>query len=236
MTRCLAWSFCTRRTAPHYCLLGSPERGCGATVSIFYLYQHLWTKLGLLLPLALGRGEPLIGLEVWVEGETLMQTCLVTWSMGPLFVQLLLSLDLFEHDPGCTMSNFRWIAGIPRSQWVVLVSWLLGVPWPNKYSCYCLLTHKSLMTLMTWCHKYSEQVMFCGISRCFRPPWIYDDRMKENEQSPVRVRKENCGWILLFIPCEYELFWTLLSAGYGKESIYQIKSCLSFTCNYTNSL
>ena len=77
--------------------------------------------------------------------------------------------------------------------------------------------------------------MFCGISRCFRPPWIYDDRMKENEQSPVRVWKENCEWILLFIPCEYELFWVLLSAGYGKESIYQIKSCLSFTCNYTNS-
>lgn len=94
----------------------------------------------------------------------------------------------------------------------------------TTYSCYCLLTHKGLMTLMTWYHKYSEPVMFCGISRRFRPPWIYDDRMKENEHSPVRVWKENCGWILLFIPCEYELSWVLLSAGYG---IYR---------NYTNSL
>ena len=104
------------------------------------------------------------------------------------------------------------------------------------FSSYCLLTHKGLMTLMTWYHKYSEPVMFCGIARCFRPPWIYDDRMKENEQSPVRVWKENCGWIQLFIPCEYERFWVLLSAGYGKESIYQIKSCPSFICNYTNPL
>ena len=125
-----------------------------------------------------------------------------------------------------------WHSQITMGCFGLMVTWCSM----TKYSCYCLLTHKGLMTLMTWCHKYSEQVMFCGISRCFRPPWIYDDRIKENEQSPVRVWKENCGWILLFIPCEYELFWILLSAGYGKESIYQIKSCLSFTCNYTNSL
>lgn len=157
MIRCLAWSFCTRRTSSHYCLLGSPEWGCGATVSIFYVYQHLWTKLGLLLPLPPGHGEPLTGL-VWVEGETLVQTCLVPWSMGPLFVQLCLSLDLLKHDPGCTMSNFWWIADIPRSQWVVLVSWLLGVPWPHTLvTAYLLIKvwwhwwHDIISIVNQWC-------------------------------------------------------------------------------------
>lgn len=42
-------------------LSGSPEWGWGVTVSIFCLYQHPSSKLGLLHPLSPDNGEPLIG-------------------------------------------------------------------------------------------------------------------------------------------------------------------------------
>lgn len=55
-------ALCIGRISPHYCLLGSPEWVCNsATVSIFCLYQHLWTKRGLLIPPSPGLWEPLIG-------------------------------------------------------------------------------------------------------------------------------------------------------------------------------